>query len=131
MRAGAAGQERVAALAGLGLIYGTAGVALIAVLAWCVAAVVGAPRPLLWTMTAFALAYTPALLYGVCGLIASLLLKWNTASTFGVTGILWALGPVIAATRDLLPGRTAAGLVLATVVGGLVLLGWAVLAMGG
>lgn len=46
---------------------------------------------------------------------------------FGVTGLLWALGPMISTLRGMLAGRTAIAVVLATLLGGLMLFGWAFL----
>jgi hypothetical protein len=42
--------------------------------------------------------------------------------------VLWALGPMIAVFRSLMGGKLEGAILLATVCGGLTLLGWVVLA---
>ena len=64
-------------------------------------------------------------MYGLLGLLANLLLGWNTALAFGITGVLWALGPMLAAVKELTAGKTWVSIVVSTVCGALVLLGWA------
>jgi len=44
-----------------------------------------------------------------------------------VTGVLWALGPMIATLREMLGGRIEPSVILATILGGLTLFGWAFL----
>jgi hypothetical protein len=111
-------------LAGIGLVYGTAGVAFVAALAWAVSRPLGGTGTLLWTIKAFALGYSPTLLYVVLGVVANLTLGWNTSLAFGVTGVLWALGPMVATLREMLGGRVVPSIILATVCGGALLLGW-------
>lgn len=55
---------------------------------------------------AFALAYSAALVYVVIGLLFNLFFGWNTAVAFGVTGVLWALGPMIAVLKGMVGGRS-------------------------
>ena len=74
---------------------------------------------------AFALAYSAALVYVVIGLLFNLFFGWNTAVAFGVTGVLWALGPMIAVLKGMVGGRSWPATLLATACGLMVLLGWA------
>jgi len=93
--------------------------------AWMGARLFGGKQSLSWTIRAFSLAYAPALVYGVAGLAASLLFGWRTAVAFGVTGVLWSLGPMLTALRRMTGGRLGASITLATGCGLLLLLGWA------
>ena len=121
------GNGGVAALCLLGVAYGTAGVAVLGTLAWIATRPFGGTMTLEATVRAFGLGYCPALVYAVLGLAANVALGWNTALAFGVTGVLWAIGPMIATLREMLGGRTWLSVVLATMLGGLALFGWAFL----
>ena len=114
-------------LGAAGLLYGTAGVGLVGAIAWALAKPFGARRSPWWTVRAFAIGYSPALIYSALGLPFNLFLGWNTSVAFGVTGLLWALGPMMAAIRSLTDGRTGVSVVLATACGGILLYGWALL----
>ncbi len=123
----------VVALAAIGAAYGTAGLALVALAAWCLVRLLAGmlklgptPGPGA-TVRAFALGYAPALVYGLVGIVLSLALGWNTAIAFGITGVLWAIGPAIATLRTMLGGRIWPAVLLATLVGGAMLAGWSVL----
>ena len=59
------------------------------------------------------------------GLLFNLFFGWNTAVAFGVTGVLWALGPMIAVLKGMVGGRSWPATLLATACGLMVLLGWA------
>jgi len=109
----------------LGLAFGTAGVALVATVAWALARLLGGERSLEWTVRAFCLAYTPTLIFATVGLIFNLAAGWNTAIAFGVTGVLWALLPVIAILREMTGEKLGASLAISTLCGGLILCGWA------
>jgi hypothetical protein len=111
----------------LGLLYGTAGVALVAAVAWALARLLGSERSLEWTVRAFCLAYTPTLVFTTVGLIFNLALGWNTAVAFGVTGMLWALLPIIAVVREMIGEKLGASLAISTLCGGIILCGWALL----
>lgn len=122
--AGHVDPEALLILAGVGLMYGTGGVAFIALVGWIGARVSGGRGGLGESIRAFGLAFSPALVYVLVGLPFNLLLGWNTTLTFGVTGFLWALGPMALALRSLVNGRTVPMTVLVTVCGALLLLGW-------
>jgi len=115
------------ALGMLGLVVGTVGVGLLAAIAWVMAKPFGGEHPIGWAVRAFGLAYAPALIYTVAGLGANVLLGWNTALAFGVTGLLWALGPMIVAIREMTGQRTGVSVMIATVCGALMLMLWALI----
>jgi hypothetical protein len=111
----------------LGLFYGTAGVALIALLAWASSQAASRAITFDWAISSFALGYSATLVYTLSGLIFSLALGWNTAVAFGVTGVLWALRPNLFTIRQMSGDRVAFSIVLTTVCGALLLAGWALL----
>lgn len=126
-RSGQVGLAQVLGLAMLGVGLGTAGVALLATIAWLLAHPFGRNRPLGWAIRAFALAYSPALIYGILGVGANLILGWNTAVAFGVTGFLWAIGPMLMTTQEMTEDHTSVSYLIATLCGGLMLVAWGVL----
>jgi hypothetical protein len=126
-RVGAKSPAGVVGLAFLGILYGTAGVALVAAFAWAVSRPLRGACDLEWTLRAFALSYSPALIYASLGLFFNLAFGWHTAIAFGATGVLWALAPLIMVSREMLGGRLWAGIVMSTICGGLILVGWALI----
>lgn len=123
-RAGAISSRAAAGLTLAGAAYGTAGVFLAALLAWSLARARGGTRTLDWTARAFWLSYSPALIYAASGLAMNLLLGWNTAVAFGVTGMIWALGPMMATVREMAGDKLPLNVAIATLCGTLVLAGW-------
>lgn len=124
-REGQIGARSVAVLASIGLLFGTLGVAVVATVGWTCARALGGRSRFGDAVRAFGLAYSPTLVYAAIGLLFNLLLGWNTALAFGVTGLLWALGPMIAALEDMVGGHSGRAAAIAAVCGLLVLLGWA------
>lgn len=125
-RAGHADNHRIAVLAFTGLLYGTLGIALVGSAAWLLTRPFHQPpRAVGWVVRAFCLGYSAALVYGVLGLGANLLLGWNTAIAFGVTGVLWALGPMTGTIKELIADKPWVAVAVATLCGGVVLFGWA------
>ena len=114
----------------LGGVYGTVGIAAIGLVAWALSKLIGGDRPPGWVIRAIALSYSSALVYATVGLVFNFGFKWNTSLAFGVTGVLWALGPMMAVFRQICKGNRAGSIVLATICGALVLLGWGALATG-
>jgi hypothetical protein len=113
-----------------GALLGTLGVALLALLAWLLSRPFGVSQGLGWTVRAFGGAYGSALIYGLFGLGLNLALGWNTSVSCGVTGLLWALGPVFLTLRELSGGRPGLAAGLATICGALMLFGWVQLGVG-
>ena len=126
-RVSGGGVQGAAILGAAGIFYGTLGVALVGALAWVLSRPFGGQRSLSWVIRAFSVSYSPALIYAGLGLPFNLLLGWNTAVAFGVTGLLWALGPMVSTIRSMTDGRTGVSVVLATVCGGVLLYGWSFL----
>jgi len=126
-RAGKATAGTVFGLLVIGAIYGTIGIALVGVIAWAASKSLGGSKPMDWSIRAISLSYSPTLVYAASGLLFNLFLGWNTAVAFGVTGVLWALGPINAAVKEMVNGKTGPSIVLSTICGVLVLFAWAAL----
>ncbi len=126
-RAGMRSAAGVAGLTFLGTAYGVAGIALVAVAAWGFAKTVGGTRSLAWAVRACGISYTPSLIYAACGLLFNAAFGWNTAAAFGVTGLLWSIGPLTSMGREMLDDRSGLSIALATLCGGLLLFGWALI----
>jgi len=111
----------------LGLLYGTAGIALIAVLAWAFSQASERNYTINWAISSFSLGYSATLVYALLGLIFSITLGWKTAVAFGVTGVLWALRPALFTIRQMSGERVAFSIALTTLCGAILLYGWALL----
>ena len=129
-RHGGGQMMRTTGLTIAGAFYGTVGVALIGFVAWVLSKLYGGKQPAGWVIRALALSYGPTLVYVAFGLAFNLLFRWNTSIAFGVTGVLWALGPMIAVFKELSGGKTGGSIIMASVCGGLILFGWAAFAVG-
>lgn len=125
-KTGQKGWDFVLLAGGAGLLYGLLLIPLIGCLIWAVLKLSKGDKKIKETISAFCLSYSGALIYGVLSLICSLALGWKTSVAFGVTGVLWAIGPMIIAIRDLTGGKNALSVPLATAVGAAVLLSWSV-----
>ncbi len=124
-RTGAEGVGYVVAMVFTGLVYGTLGVALFALLGWLMVKAFGSQQPVNWAVKAFGLGYAPALVYTTSGLLFNVFLGWNTALTFGIPGVLWATRPMMAALREMTGGKKLVSFVMSAFLGLLLFLGWA------
>jgi signal transduction histidine kinase len=111
----------------LGLLYGTAGIALLAVMSWALSRAGKRGYTVDWAISAFGLGYSATLVYALTGLLFSLAFGWKTAVAFGVTGVLWALRPTLFTIKQMSGERTAFSVALSTLCGAILLLGWALL----
>ncbi|MDD3852212.1 MAG: hypothetical protein PHD40_00990 [Syntrophomonadaceae bacterium] len=127
LRTGQIGISTVILITMLGLFYGTAGVALIAVMAWAISQAGERSYTIDWAVSSFALGYSPSFIYAMMGLIFSVTLGWKTAVAFGVTGVLWALRPSMYTIRQMSGDRVAFSIALTTLCGAIILAGWALL----
>ncbi len=108
-----------------GLIYGLAAIPLLAVILWLVLKIAKTDKSLTWTISSICLSYSGTLIYGLLGIVFSFTFGWKTAVAFGITGVLWATGPIIATIREMTKGKTLLGIVMATLAGAAVLFSWA------
>lgn len=123
-RAGYADGGYIAGMTFTGLLYGTAGVAFFALLAKILVRSSGQTHTTEWTVKAFGLGYAPALVYTVCGLLANILLGWNTSMTFGIPGVLWATRPMTATLQEMTGGKKVLSLVIVLAFGAILLIAW-------
>jgi len=112
--------------AGAGVLYGLVVIPLIAIFLWVILKAVKTEKNLMQAVSVFCLSYSGALVYGFLGLVFSLALGWKTSIAFGVTGVLWAIGPMMYAIRELAGGKNTLSFFLSTLVGAAVLLSWSI-----
>ncbi len=127
LRSGQIETTGVILIAMLGLLYGTAGVALIAILVWALSQAAQRNITMEWAVSSFALGYSATLVYALTGLLFSLALGWKTAVAFGVTGVLWALRPTMFTIKQMSGDRVAFSIAMTTLCGAILLFGWALL----
>jgi hypothetical protein len=127
LRSGGIEASGVVLMTMLGLFYGTAGVALLAVMVWALAQAGERNITMGWSISAFALGYSATLVYALTGLLFSLAFGWKTAVAFGVTGVLWALRPTLFTIKQMSGERVAFSIALTTMCGALLLVGWSLL----
>jgi hypothetical protein len=118
------------ALGGVGLVFGTIGIATVGLVAWVLSQFIGGRQRPDWVVRAIALSYGSALVYSGVGLLFNLALGWNTSISFGITGVLWALGPMMAVFKEVSGGKTYGSILMSTICGSLVLVAWGALATG-
>jgi hypothetical protein len=123
-RAGYADGAYIIGMTFTGLLYGTVGVALFALLAKLLVRSSGKTHTTEWAVKAFGLGYAPALVYTFCGLLANIFLGWNTAITFGIPGVLWATRPMTATLQEMTGGKKILSLVIALTFGLILFLAW-------
>ncbi|MDF1617198.1 hypothetical protein [Petrocella sp. FN5] len=111
----------------LGLLYGLLAIPFFATVIWLLLKVSKADTTILETISAFCLSYSGALIYGVIGIVFSIALGWNTSVAFGVTGVLWAIGPMMYTIRELTGGNHKLSIPISSLVGVIVLLSWSTL----
>lgn len=109
---------------GAGALYGLLVIPLLAAVIWVILKASKTDKTLMQTVSSFCLSYSGALVYGVLGIVFSLVLGWKTSVAFGVTGVLWAIGPMIITIRTLTGGKNALSVPIATLVSAAVLISW-------
>ena len=107
-----------------GVLYGMTAIPVIGFFIWIILKLSKSDKNIKWTISSFCLSYSGALVYGVLGIIFSLVLGWKTSVAFGVTGVLWAIGPMIISIREMTGGKNALSIPIATFVGAVVLVSW-------
>ena len=107
-----------------GVLYGMIAIPIIGLIIWAVLKLSKSDKGLKWTTSSFCLSYSGALVYGILGMFFSIVFGWKTSVAFGVTGVLWAIGPMILSIREMTGGKNALSIPIATVVGVVVLISW-------
>ncbi|AEE95509.1 hypothetical protein [Mahella australiensis] len=124
LRAGTAMYFEVFQLVVVGTLFGTLGIFIIALIASVISKLFGSKWGIGQSMRAVALSYGSALAYMIIGIIINLIFKWNTAVAFGVTGMLWTMGPLYGVFRNMVGEKTIPSIIITAVCGSLVLFGW-------
>jgi hypothetical protein len=114
--------------AGTGVAYGLLVIPLLGWLLWLVLKMTKSDKTMSWTISSFCLSYSGAMIYGILGIVFSLVFGWKTAVAFGITGVIWATGPIIATIREVTKGNSTLGIILATIIGAIVLFTWSLFA---
>ena len=112
---------------GAGLLFGAILIPILGGIIWGILKIAKSNKDIKWAISSFCLSYSGALIYGIIGIIFSLVFSWKTSVAFGVTGVLWAIGPMIMTIREMTEGKNSLSIPIATVISGIVLLSWSVL----
>lgn len=126
-KTGQKGMDFVYLSAGTGLVYGIVVIPLIGIIAWLILKAFKAELGLTSALSTFCLSYSGALIYGLLGTIFSVFLTWRTSVAFGITGVLWAVGPLIVSAREMTKGNVKISIIVATLYSSLILLSWSFL----
>jgi hypothetical protein len=108
----------------IGTTFGITVIPALGVLSWGISKPFGGTKTLKWTVSAFCMSYSGALIYCLLGIAMSISLGWRTSVAFGVTGVLWAIGPMISTIREMVNGKIYLCVILASIIGALVLFCW-------
>ncbi|SHK16358.1 hypothetical protein SAMN02745975_03783 [Geosporobacter subterraneus DSM 17957] len=114
----------VFAALGVGAAYGLFVIPLVAVFVWILLKAARIEESMFQVVSAFCLSYSGTLIYGIIGTVVSLTLGWKTAVAFGVTGVVWAVGPMMYTIRELTNGKTYLSIFISAVVGLAVMISW-------
>lgn len=114
-------------LSGIGFAYGVILIPVLGVLVWLILKIVKSEQTLKQTVATICLSYSGAMIYGLMGIMFSLFFQWKTSIAFGITGVLWATGPIIVTLKGMTKGKTALSVILASIVSSLVLICWSLL----
>jgi len=109
-----------------GMLYGMLIIPLFGVLAWLILKLSKTDKDIKWSISAICLSYSGALIFGIIGLGFSLFLNWKTSVAFGMTGVLWAIGPMVITIREMTNGAIKTSILLSTIINIIVLLTWSI-----
>ena len=107
-----------------GVLYGAIFIPILAIIMWLILKLSKSNKDLKSTISTFCLSYSGAFIYGISGIVFSIVFGWKTSVAFGVTGVLWAIGPMIISIREMTDGKNALSIPIATIVSVIVLTTW-------
>jgi hypothetical protein len=110
---------------GLGFAYGLLAIPLMGAIVWLILKAAKTDKDLKWAISSFCLSYSGALLFGILGLAFSIIFGWRTSVAFGVTGVLWAIGPMIVTIRTMTGGKNIMSIPIVSVLSAAILISWA------
>lgn len=123
-KSGQKGIDFVLLSAGVGIIYGLLLIPLLGFLVAVILKISKSDKKVVQIISLFCLGYSGALIYGTLGIVFSLVLGWKTSVAFGVSGVLWAIGPTIVTIREMTGGKNKMSIPIATIVSGAILVSW-------
>lgn len=112
---------------GAGVLYGGIIIPAISVLTWVLLKTIKSKIKITFAISSFCLSYCGMLIYCVFGLVFTLILGWKVSIAFGVTGILWSIGPMVMAIREMSNGKDHINIFIATLVSCFTLITWTLL----
>ncbi|GAB6153215.1 hypothetical protein JCM17380_19650 [Desulfosporosinus burensis] len=110
--------------AGVGILYGVLLIPLLGFLMAVILKISKSDKKIGQIISLFCLSYSGALIYGTLGIVFSLALGWKTSIAFGVSGVLWAIGPTIVTIREMTGGKNTMSIPIATIISGAILVSW-------
>ena len=129
-RTGQTGYMSVVLSLAVGIGYGAVVIPLLALLLWAILKIGRVEMSMTQGISVFCLSYSGALIYGLAGLVFSLVMGWQTALAFGVSGVIWAVGPMTYTIRNVAGGSHRLSIPLATLAGVIVLVSWYYIGLG-
>ena len=110
-----------------GLLFGTLGIAFLAVIIWLIVKGLNNGNKLEHVIGSFSLCYTTTMIFTFLGLFLKLILGWNTSVSLGMSGMLFAFSPMISVITSFTGGKRFLDVVIITFAGMYVILFWALL----
>lgn len=123
-KTGQKGIDFVLLSAGVGVLYGLLLIPLLGFLVAVVLKISKSDKKIGQIISLFCLSYSGALIYGILGIVFSLVLGWRTSVAFGVSGVLWAIRPIIVTIREMTGGKNIMSIPIATIISGVILISW-------
>lgn len=111
-------------LSGVGFIVGYLGVLLISTVVWVLIKLVKGDWSLSKVIGCMAISHGSTLVYMILGVLAQLILGWNTALAFGVTGLLWSLFPIANSIKLMTKNNIKGTVIITTIVGLMLMFVW-------
>lgn len=110
-----------------GLLFGTIGIAFLAVIIWLIVRGLNNGTKLAHVIGSFSLCYTTTMIFTLLGLFLKIILGWNTSVSLGMSGILFAFSPMISVIASFTGGKRFLDVIIITFAGIYVILFWALL----
>ena len=110
-----------------GLLFGTAGIAFLAFIIWFLVKGFNPNVTLSYVIGSFSLCYTSTMIFTFVGLFLKMGMGWNTSVSLGMSGVLFAFGPMISVISSLTGGKRAWDILIITLAGVYVFFFWAFL----
>jgi len=107
-----------------GFAYGLLIIPIFGSVGWLIMKLFKTDKSLTWTIKSLCMSYGSGLIYGLVGLVFSLFFNWKVSIAFGMTGALWAIGPMFYTFRKMSRDRISISLILSTIIGAAVIYSW-------